>query len=96
MVSIDGFINNLICAFLNSPSKLEQAPHVILLAMFVTSQPHTGDANKPIRRLDILPVDPTAKGSPDERQIILGWMIDTHLFLIWLPRTTTMPGELTL
>jgi hypothetical protein len=70
---VDGFIDDLICVFLDSPKNRAQAPHAIPLAMFVTSRSHTGDDAEPIERRNILSLlKLQAKGSPDERQNVLG------------------------
>jgi hypothetical protein len=54
--------------------------------MFVTSRPHAGDDHEPIKRRNILSLPKLiAEGSPDEWQVVLGWLIDTHLLLIRLP-----------
>jgi hypothetical protein len=83
---VDGFIDDLICVFLNTRDNLKRAPHAVPLAMFVTSRPHAGDDHEPIQRRNILSLPKlVAEGSPDEWQVVLGWLIDTHLLLIRLP-----------
>jgi hypothetical protein len=83
---VDGFIDDLICVFLNTRDNLQRAPHAVPLAMHVTSRPHDGEKHEPIKRRNILLLPKlTAEGLPDEWQIVLGWLIDTHLFLIRLP-----------
>ena len=55
--------------------------------MHVTSRPHAGNSEEPISRRNILSLPKLlAEGTPDERQIVLGWLIDTHLLLILLPK----------
>ena len=52
----------------------------------MTSRPHAGDDGEPIPRRNILSLPKlTAEGTPDERQIVLGWLLDTHLLLGILP-----------
>ena len=83
---VDGFIDDLIVVFLNTAANRAKAPHAVPLAMHVTSQPHTGDATKPIKRRNILSLPKLlAEGTPNERQIVLGWLLDTHLLLVILP-----------
>jgi hypothetical protein len=54
--------------------------------MFVTSHPHAGTTQEPIARRLILSIPKLlAEGSPAERQIVLGWMLDTQRLLISLP-----------
>jgi hypothetical protein len=83
---VDGFIDDLICVFLDTPANCERAPHAVPLAMHVTSRPHAGDHVEPIKRRNILSLPKLlAEGTPDERQIVLGWMLDAHLLLVQLP-----------
>jgi hypothetical protein len=44
----DRFTNTLIQVFLDTPGNLKRAPHLVLLAIHLTSQPHAGPA-KPIQ-----------------------------------------------
>jgi hypothetical protein len=83
---VDGFIDDLICVFLDSAENRSRAPHAVPLAMHVTNRPHAGDEAEPIKRRNILSMPKLeAEGTPDERQIVLGWMLDTHLLLVELP-----------
>lgn len=51
--------------------------------MFVRSCPHAGNMEEPIKQRNILLIlKLIAEGSPGKWQIVLGWLIDTHLFLI--------------
>jgi hypothetical protein len=83
---VDGFIDDLILVHLDTPTNNAKAPHAVPLAMHVTRRPHAGDSNEPITRRNILSLPKLlAEGTPDERQIVLGWLIDTHRLLILLP-----------
>jgi hypothetical protein len=54
--------------------------------MYVTSRPHAGADEEPITCRNILSIPKLlAEGTPDERQIVLGWLLDTHLLLVLLP-----------
>jgi hypothetical protein len=95
---VDGFIDDLINVFLDTPSNCARQPHVVPLAMHVTSRPHAGDSAEPIPRRPILSIPKLmAEGSPDEVQIVLGWRIDTRRLMISLPddKYDAWLGELT-
>jgi hypothetical protein len=81
----DGFINDLITVFRDTPQNRERAPHMVPLAMHVTSRPHAG-TEEPVTRRNILSdANLLAEGAPAETQIILGWMIKTRRLQISLP-----------
>ena len=83
---VDGFIDDLINVFLDTPQNCRMQPHVVPLAMHVTSRPHAGDDVEPIPRRPILSIPKlVAEGSPAEIQTVLGWRIDTRRLLIALP-----------
>jgi len=83
---VDGFIDDLIHVFWDTPSNLERLPHAVPLAMFVTSRPHAGDAAEPLPRRDILSLPKLrAEGAPAESQIVLGWQVNTRDMTIGLP-----------
>ena len=83
---VDGFINDLVNTFLDTPENCRRQPHVVPLAMNVTSRPHAGEENEPIPRRPILSQPKLlAEGGPAEIQVVLGWKIDTHRLLIALP-----------
>jgi hypothetical protein len=82
---VDGFIDDLIVVFLDTQTNRAKAPHAVPLAMHVLSWPRVGTAQEPITRCNILSIPKLlAEGTPDEYQIILGWLIDTHLLLVLL------------
>lgn len=84
---VDGFIDDLICVFLDTEENHIRAPHAVPLAMFVTSRPHAGDNAEPVTRRNILSLPKLlAEGSPDEAQIVLGWFLDARLLEIRLPK----------
>jgi hypothetical protein len=83
---VDGFIDDLIHVFWDTPSNIERLPHAVPLAMFVTSRPHAGDEVEPLPRRDILSLPKLkAEGSPAESQIVLGWRVNTRDLTIGLP-----------
>ena len=83
---VDGFIDDLIHVFWDTPSNISRLPHAVPLAMFVTSRPHAGDTFEPIPRRDILSLPKLqAEGSPAESQIVLGWLVNTRTMTIGLP-----------
>ena len=83
---VDGFIDDLINVFIDTPDNCRRLPHVVPLAMHVTSRPHAGDAEEPIVRRPLLSLPKLlAEGSPAEVQIVLGWRLDTRRMLIALP-----------
>ena len=83
---VDGFIDDLVNAFLVTPENCRRQPRIVPLAMHVTSRPHAGDANEPIPRRPILSqLKLLVEGSPSEAQVFLGWTIDTRRLLIALP-----------
>jgi hypothetical protein len=70
---VDGFIDDLIIVFLESPDNGWRQPHVVPLAMHVTTRPHAGDDKEPITRQTLLSLPKLlAEGSPDEVQTALG------------------------
>lgn len=75
----NGFIDELINVFLDSPENCRCQPHVVLLAMHITSRPHAGDKAELISRRNLLSIPKLlAEGSPEEVHIVLGWRIDTR------------------
>lgn len=84
---VDGFIDDLINVFLDNPLNCATQPHVVPLAMYVTSRPHAGErSEEPILRRPILSIPKlVAEGSPAEIQTVLGWRVDTRRLLIALP-----------
>jgi hypothetical protein len=69
---VNVFIDNLVDTFPDTPENLARKPHVVPLAMHVTSRPHAGK-DEPILRRDILSLPKLlAVGSPVEQQIVLG------------------------
>jgi hypothetical protein len=80
---VDGFIDDLICVFLDSGDNQACAPNAVPLAMNMTNHP---DSMEPIKCRNILLLSKLkAKGTPDECQLVLGWMLDMHLLLVELP-----------
>jgi hypothetical protein len=84
-IKTDGFIDDLILVFLDTPTNRERAPHCVPLAVHTTSRPPAGPA-EPVRRCNILgDAKLLAEGTPDELQIVLGWTLRTRQLLIALP-----------
>ena len=83
---VDGFIDDLISVFLDSPRNRIRHTQAVPLAMHPTSRPHAGQEREPLPRREILSqAKLEAEGSPSEVQIVLGWRIDTRRLLISLP-----------
>ena len=83
---VDCFIDDLINVFWDTPANLERAPHIVPLAMHVTSRPHAGDEAEPLPRRGILSAPKLkAEGAPAEIQTVLGWSVDTRCLTIRLP-----------
>jgi hypothetical protein len=83
---VDGFIDDLINVFLDTPQNCCRQPHVVPLAMHVTSRPHAGDDQEPLPRRPILSTPKLiAEGGPAEEQTVLGWNLDTRRLRLALP-----------
>jgi hypothetical protein len=81
----DGFIDDLIQVFLDTPKNKEQALHSVPLAIHLTSRPHAGLA-EPIQQQGLLSnLKLIAEGTPEESQIVLGWKMDARHLLLLLP-----------
>jgi hypothetical protein len=81
----DSFIDDLIRVFLDTPLNRAREPHAVPLAIHVTSRPHMGDA-EPIKRRGLLSAPKLeAEGTPEEVQIVLGWLLNTRILQIILP-----------
>jgi len=86
---VDGFIDDLINVFLDTDRNCARQPHVVPLAVHVTSRPHAGD-DEPIPRQELLSIAKLlAEGSPEEIQAVLGWILDTRRLLVSLPTDKT-------
>ena len=93
---VDGFIDDLINVFLDTPENCARQPHVVPLAMHVTSRPHAGDDDEPLPRRPILSAPKLiAEGSPAEVQVVLGWRIDTRRLEVSLPEDKLSRGRTT-
>ena len=81
----DSFLDDLIQVFLDTPWNRAREPHVVPLAIHVTSRPHAGSA-EPIKRRELVSKPKLiAKGGPAEDQIVLGWTLDTRSLPVLLP-----------
>lgn len=84
---VDSFVDDLINVFVDTLENCARQPHVVPLAMHVTSQPHAEEAEEPVRRRPIL-LQPkrVAAGRPEEVQTVLGRTLDTRQLEISLPK----------
>ena len=83
---VDGFIDDLINIFVDTPENCARQPHVVPLAMHVTSRPHAGDNEEPVPRRPIPSLPKlVAEGRPEEVQTVLGWTLNTRRIEIALP-----------
>lgn len=82
---VDVFVDDLINTFPDSPENLARQPHVVPLAMHITSRPHAGKREPILRRAILSLTKLVAEGSPAEQQIVLGWLLDTRRLLVSLP-----------
>jgi hypothetical protein len=82
---VDVFIDDLIDVFPDSPENLARKPHVVPLAMHVTSRPHAGTLEPILRRAILSMPKLLLEGSPAEQQIVLGWLLDARRLLVSLP-----------
>ena len=55
------------------------------MAVFACMRPHAGNKEPVPRRENISPAKLEAEGAPAENQIVLGWEIETRIFIIRLP-----------
>ena len=79
------FIDDLINVFLGSASNILTEPHVVPLAIHLSSRPHA-DQQEPVPRRQVIQPDKlVAEGTPAEIQIVLGWSIDTRSLRVSLP-----------
>jgi hypothetical protein len=84
-IKTDGFIDDLILVFLDTPKNRARAPHCVPLAVHTTSCPHSGPQEL-IPCPNILgDAKVLAEGTPAELQIVLGWTLRTRQLLISLP-----------
>ena len=83
----DVFVDDIIHVFPDIPGALARYPHVVPLAMDLTSRVHSG-TTEPIPRRPILsPEKLSAEGTPAELQQVLGWTVDTRRLTVGLPKT---------
>jgi hypothetical protein len=88
----DGFIDDLIQVFLDTPKNRERAPHSVPLAIHLTSRPHAGNT-KPIQRRSLLSdLKLIAEGTPKEVQIVLGGLWTPGVFSCYSPLINSKLG----
>ena len=82
----DCFIDDIIDCHLDTAQNRERAPHIVKLAVHVMSRPPAGEQVEPIPRRPLLSPDKLeAEGRSSERQIVLGWEIQTRSFQVHQP-----------
>ena len=81
----DGYIDDVITVMLDEEDWVEKGQNAAPLAVHTTF--------RPIDKRDILPRDDVTsirkmegEGTPDERKKVIGWIVDTRNFRIYLPR----------
>ena len=80
----DGFVDDLFTANLNDSHLNNRARNVIPLIMHILFRPVA--TNEPISRDDVLSIRKLlGEGTLAERKIILGWILNTRLFRVFLP-----------
>ena len=84
---VDVFVDDVIHVFPDTPGALERFPHVVPLAMELTSRIHAGPSEPIPRRPILSPEKLAAEGAPAEIQQVLGWTIDTRRLTVSLPNT---------
>ena len=80
----DGYIDDLITVMIEKDDWVEKGSNAAPLAVHTVFRPK--DISDPLPRDDpasIRKLD--GEGTPDERKVILGWLVDTRLFKIFLP-----------
>ena len=84
MCAAEGYVDDLITAVLDFFQPRERARHAVPLALDVMYRPKNPD--DPIERDEILSLRKLlAEGGLEERKIVLGWLIDTRKFRIYIP-----------
>jgi hypothetical protein len=86
----DCFVDDVVQVFLDTLENRRRLPSVVLFVANVFFRPHAGP-DEPIPRRPIFsPEKLSAEGTPAERQIVLGWLLDTRrlLLLIYLILTS--------
>jgi hypothetical protein len=84
---VDVFVDDVIHVFPDTPGALDRFPHVVPLAMELTSRVHAGNSEPIPRRPILSPEKLSAEGAPAEIQQVLGWTIDTRRLTVSLPTT---------
>ena len=80
----DGYIDDIITAMLDTNNCVQEGTNAALLAVHTLFRP-TSDSD-PLPRPDAASIRKLIEeGTPDEIKIILGWVVNTHLFRIFLP-----------
>jgi len=82
----DCFIDDIVSVFLATEENMRREGHTVPVAVHAMSRPHLGDQDEPIPRRPLLAPDKLeAEGRPCERQIVLGWTLDTRTLRVQLP-----------
>jgi hypothetical protein len=84
----DVFLDNIFSAVpqLDVDSPADRGAQAALLALNVLGQPLLPDGGEPLPQDEVLAIDKAiTNGTPAEKLIVLGWMIDARRLLISLP-----------
>ena len=80
----EGFMDDLFTAVLNDTNRNERSCNAIPLLMHILFRPVAKD--EPITREDVLSIRKLlGEGTMAEQKIILGWLLNTRLFRVFLP-----------
>ena len=83
--SADGYIDDIISVALAASDWVARAQNAALLAIHTVFRPR--DPRDPLPREDTTSIRKLrGEGTPDERKIVLGWLVDTRKFRVYLPR----------
>ena len=82
----DCYLDDIVAVMINRPNAIKRWLAAAPLAVFLGLRPNAGP-NEPIpRNPGLEPAKLLAEGTPAERQIVLGWLINTRLLLICVPK----------
>jgi hypothetical protein len=80
----DVYLDDFICCFLDTEKAIWAGSRINLLILYLVGRPVL--PAEPTMRDDLLAFDKTlAEGTPEEIKMVLGWQINTRLFLLSLP-----------
>ena len=80
----DGYIDDIVTAMLDKANWVQKGQNAAPLAVHTVFRPI--DDSDPLPRADAASIPKLkGEGTPDESKIVLGWLIDTRKFRIFLP-----------